>query len=113
MPINSGNTSTGRCLRQPDKHEIDHINLIKDDNRICNLREATRTGNVRNVGVKKHNKLGVKGVRRHLQSPSKFEASITVNGKRIYLGLYKSVEEASAAYAAASKRFHGEYGRLQ
>ncbi len=42
--------------------EIDHINRLKDDNRIENLREISRSCNVKNQGLSKSNKSGVKGV---------------------------------------------------
>ncbi len=91
--------------------EIDHINLVKDDNRIANLREATRNQNNRNVRRKRHNSTGFKGVIRHSQSRHKFVAQITVDGKCIYLGIFDTPEDAHACYVAASRRWHGEYGR--
>jgi hypothetical protein len=90
--------------------EIDHINRVKDDNRIANLREATRNQNNRNVGIKRHNKSGFKGVCRHSQAKHKYQAQILVNGKKIYLGLFDTPEDAHAAYVAASEEHHGEYG---
>lgn len=91
--------------------EIDHINLIKDDNRISNLREATRQQNVRNVGMRRHNTTGFKGVTRHSQHRHKFCAQITIDGKPKYLGIFDTPEEAQAEYAAASQLHHGAYGR--
>ena len=82
-----------------------------DDNRIENLREATRSENCRNVAWKKHNKLGIKGVFRHPQSPHKFMAQITINGRPKYLGLFNTPEAAHAAYVEASQQFHGDFGR--
>jgi hypothetical protein len=90
--------------------EIDHINRVKTDNRIANLREATRNQNNRNVGIKRSNKTGFKGVIFHSQSKHKFVAQITVNGKTRYLGIFDTPEEAHAAYVAASEEHHGEYG---
>ncbi len=98
-------------IREWPSDEIDHINLIKDDNRIANLREATRNENCRNVGRKKHNKSGFKGVCRHPQSTNKFMAQITVQGKPLYLGLYDDPEDASIAYVMASILNHGNFGR--
>lgn len=91
--------------------EIDHKNLVRNDNRIDNLREATHQQNVRNVARKKHNKTGFKGVIRHNQSPHKFAAQITINGKCTYLGIFDTPEDAHAAYVLASQLHHGEYGR--
>ena len=44
------------------KAEIDHINHIRDDNRIINLRMVSRLENGRNTGKKKNNKSGINGV---------------------------------------------------
>lgn len=49
--------------RLPNKNEcIDHINCIKTDNRIENLRFVTKGGNSHNVGLIKSNTSGIKGV---------------------------------------------------
>lgn len=88
--------------------ELDHINLDRADNRLVNLREVTKTENNRNVGRKKHNKSGFKGVCIH---GDKFTAYITVDSETVYLGIYNTPEEAHAAYAAASLQYHGNYGR--
>lgn len=93
------------------KDEIDHENLIKGDNRIDNLREATRQQNVRNVARKKSNKTGFKGVIRHNQSPHKFVAQITIDGLTRYLGIFDTPEDAHAEYVRASKEHHQEFGR--
>lgn len=85
----------------PDKL-IDHINGVKNDNRWCNLREATESQNNRNKKVNSKNSLGVKGV-----SKSK-------DGKfRVYicLGTYTTVEEAKSVYDEAAKKLHGEFYR--
>lgn len=94
------------------KDEIDHINLIKDDNRIANLREATHSENVRNVKMRRRNKTGFKGVIRHHQSPNKFVAQITVDRKVMYLGIFDDPKTAYAAYVEASLKHHGNFGRF-
>jgi protein involved in sex pheromone biosynthesis len=93
------------------KEEIDHINMAKDDNRIANLREANRSQNMSNIAKPIHNTVGLKGVTRHKAYPGKFMAQIVVNKKNKYLGIFDTVEEAHAAYAAASQQLHGEFGR--
>ena len=90
-------------------HHIDHINMKKDDNRINNLREATRSQNYMNREVYSNNKLGVKGV--HMCG-AKFRALIKKDGKQICLGIYKTLEDARAAYNNASELMHGEFSRL-
>ena len=95
------------------KSEIDHVNLVKHDNRIANLREATRNENKRNVRIRKHNKCGFKGVYKHAQMKAdRYVAQIFVDKKRIYLGLFKTPQAAHVAYAAASRTYHGTFGRV-
>lgn len=76
--------------KQSDK-EIDHINRIKTDNRICNLRELDPYKNCQNKGVRADNKSGVTGVK---YSGGKFWAQISVKGKRIHLGTFDKIEDA-------------------
>lgn len=84
--------------------EIDHINGVKNDNRIANLREATRSLNCQNVkGARGDSRSGVKGVRRNY---NKWEAYIRVAGTRYYLGLYQTKEQARQAYLAAKNKLH-------
>ncbi len=90
--------------------EIDHINLIKDDNRIANLREATHQQNVRNVKMRRNNRTGLKGVVAP-KGTRKFVAQITIDGKVNYLGLYDTPEKAHEVYVSASRRWHGAFGR--
>lgn len=82
--------------------EIDHINGDPSDNRIVNLREATRAQNCANVkgtGVRFEEKRG------------KWLARICVNYRQINLGRYATREEASAAYEAAKVKHRGEFAR--
>lgn len=88
--------------------EIDHQDVDPSNNGIQNLRPATRSQNATNTPVRSTNKLGVKGV---CVWQGKYMAQIMLHRKRTYLGSYDTIEEASQAYQAASKKFHGEYGR--
>ena len=81
---------------------IDHINEDRTDNRISNLRAATKSQNMRNISSRKANKSGYRGVHKHGQC-NRWAAQIKVNGKHIHLGLYKTPEEASQAYELAWK----------
>jgi hypothetical protein len=78
--------------------DLDHINQVKDDNRIVNLREATRSQNMQNVTIHKHNSSGQKGV---AKLRSKWRAYINVNYKQISLGIFNTKEEAIVARKAA------------
>lgn len=79
--------------------EIDHINGIKSDNRISNLREATRSLNNQNL-VKSRSKgilgINIPGVHFHKKT-GKFQVSGTVNGKRVYIGLFGNLKDAEQA----------------
>lgn len=87
----------------PDGH-IDHINQVKDDNRIANLRVATRSENMQNRQRYKNNVSGFRGV--YKTSPGRWTAKITANGRKLYFGPFKSPEEAYAAYCKAAAELH-------
>ena len=83
--------------------DIDHINRIKYDNRISNLREVTKSENQYNRGLSTNSSTGAKGV---YKTKYGYIAQITINSKPIYLGTYSTVDEASSAYVKASKERH-------
>lgn len=85
--------------------DVDHINRVRDDNRFCNLRLATRGANHRNKGVYKNSKTGFAGI---TQRDGKFRAKICVNRQALNLGTFSSLEQAVAAYSAAKIKMHPE-----
>ena len=89
----------------PSNH-IDHINQVKHDNRIINLREASSAQNNINQPAQINNILGVKGVKRH---GNKFVARINHNRVQYYLGLFNTLEEAINARREAEQEFYGEF----
>jgi len=93
------------------RHEIDHINHDRSDNRIVNLREATRLENMRNASRYKTNTSGVTGVYWH-KPTKKWQASIAVEGKLLYLGLDVDKFESICARKSAENRynFHSNHG---
>ncbi len=93
----------------PEK-EVDHINCDKSDNKFSNLRLATKAENTRNRRGG-YGSSGAKGVHLSISRKNPYEAHITAGGKRIRLGCFPTVEEASAAYAAAAEKFHGDFAR--
>lgn len=87
--------------------QIDHINLVRTDNRISNLRQANRSQNNSNVRVRSSS--GFKGVQR--DKCGRFKAGLTHRGKYIYLGMFSSAEEAHRAYYEAAQKLHGAFAR--
>lgn len=88
--------------------QIDHINQVKDDNRICNLRTCSQELNMQNYGPQKNNTSGYRGVFLHKQS-GKWQAKVTLHGKRKSLGLYETAAEADVVARAASIAAYGEF----
>ena len=87
--------------------QLDHINGDRLDNRWCNLREATRRENMRNVGLQKNNTSGYKGV--HQRENGKWRAVICVDLVQRNVGQFDTPEEAYKAYCDAADRLHGEF----
>lgn len=92
---------------EPDL-DIDHINRKPSDNRISNLRLATKFQNHHNQGVSKNNKTGFKGVH-FSQREGKYLSQITINHKRISLGYHNTAEEANQAYLKAAELYQGKF----
>jgi len=87
----------------PPKY-IDHINGVRDDNRITNLRAVTAAGNAENRRrAQKNTASGFLGVARN---GNNWQAYIRVNKKPTYLGTFKTPEEAHQAYLAAKRKLH-------
>ncbi|NDC95382.1 hypothetical protein EB077_08760 [bacterium] len=85
---------------------VDHINNKKLVNRKENLRICTYRENSINRTPKKAGYLGVK------ETGNKWQASIKVNGKVIYLGCFNTLEEAAMTRDKATIKYFGEYGKL-
>ena len=65
------------------EHDLDHINRIRHDNRIENLREVSRSCNMKNSNLREDNSSKVKGVCWHKKG-KKWKAAIKINNKTIY-----------------------------
>lgn len=83
----------------------DHINRIRRDNRIANLREATRAQNLQNLGINDRNKSGARGVSFDALN-DKWRASISVDGRAKNLGRFSTKEDAAQAYKVAAAKYH-------
>ena len=86
-------------------NQIDHINLIKTDNRIENLRLATQRENSQNLPKSKLNTSGVPGVCWD-KKKKMWHARIRTDNGRISLGYYKEIAIASAAMAEGKSKHH-------
>jgi hypothetical protein len=89
--------------------EIDHINGVRDDDRLSNLREANRDQQMANRRCHLRSKSQLKGVESH--HSGKWSARICVFKKRIYIGNFDTPEEASWAYRVHAEFYHGEFVR--
>jgi len=86
------------------EHQIDHINRIKDDNRIENLREVSQVCNSRNCKVGKNNKSGITGVS-WCNKRSKWRVTIHILNRNIHLGYYNTLLEAAKARWQAEVKY--------
>lgn len=93
------------------KGEVDHISGDKLDNRIINLRIATRSENATNKGPQANNSSGYKGVWKR-KNLNRWVAEIQKNGKRTKLGSFGSPEEAYEVYKKAARELHGEFATV-
>lgn len=92
----------------PPEMQIDHINGIKNDNRMANLRLVSMVGNMKNKATYKNNTHGYPGIMFDGASRrvNQWRAQIQVNGKAIKLGSYK----CKTAAIFARKRAEIAYG---
>jgi hypothetical protein len=91
---------------------VDHINGVKTDNRIANLRQATVTQNHANQSLRRNSQSGIRGVH-YSARDGRWVAKITANGRTSFLGQFKTKDEAAAAYATASRIAFGDFARVR
>jgi hypothetical protein len=87
---------------------LDHINNNRTDNRIENLRLASRAENNQNAVIRKDNTSGVKGVNWNKRD-KRWTASIMINGKRKALGNFKDLALATEFVQLARDMVHGKF----
>lgn len=87
---------------------IDHIDGDRDNNRLSNLREASRSQNLANSTPRRRGKSLPKGVTRR---GSRWVARIQKGGRPTFLGSFASVDEAILAYSRAASEIFGRYAR--
>lgn len=95
----------------PEGMEIDHINHIRDDNRIDNLRVVTRRENLKNQSIQTNNSSGYTGIR-YDKTRGKWKVSIKNIGKLKHIGYFQNIEEAISARKDAEVKydFHENHG---
>lgn len=101
------------CEKGEIPDNIDHINGIRDDNRLCNLRNVSKVENNRNRKINSNNKLGCFGVYYKGGDKNRFIASIGVNNRTKHIGTYKTLKEAVKARKDAEIKYgyHENHGR--
>ena len=90
---------------------IDHINGIRDDNRIENLREADKQSNAFNRKSHKNSTSKYKGVS-WCKRDKNWQVSYCIGGKRIYIGKFNCEIEAAKAYDNTVREYHKEFQKV-
>lgn len=88
--------------------QIDHWDLIKDNNRWLNLRECSNRENQFNQNVRIDNLLGVRNISKR---KGKFMVRFQYNGKHRSFGTFSSLEEAKTRADHLRKELHGEFAK--
>jgi hypothetical protein len=100
-------------LGTPPSLYTDHKDRNGLNNKLSNLRVATKSQNAANIGLIKTNTSGFKGVHKGVRGNYTFwRAEITVNGKHMVLGQRKNLLEAVKLYDDAAKKYFGEFAKV-
>ena len=91
-----------------NKRCVDHINNIKTDNRLKNLRFVSSSENSHNARIRKDNTSGIKGITFY-KKYNKSLARIMINNKSKHIGYYKTLEEATIARKKVANKLFGEF----
>jgi hypothetical protein len=89
---------------------LDHINGKRYDNRIENLRAATRSNNGMNAQLSKKNSSGIKGVSWHKAS-NKWRVSLSIAGHNTHIGCFDDIDLAILVADEAREKHHGIFAR--
>jgi len=83
---------------------INHINQVRDDNRICNIEQTTFTDNNKNRCISSNNSSGLMGVSWD-KSRQKWQVRIEDEGKQIHLGRFTDFFEACCVRKSAEVKY--------
>lgn len=83
---------------------LDHINRLKSDNRISNLRDVGAKTNSENIPLRRPASGGFVGTVQ--LKDGRYKSLISSDGKEFYLGVFATPQEAHAAYLGAKRILH-------
>lgn len=99
------------CVYGFQPENIDHIDGDNTNNDPSNLRAASKSENMINRALQSNCKSGFTGVDFMARS-SVYRAQIHKNGRKIYLGTFKNLEDAAMARKEAEEKLHKEWSRV-
>lgn len=117
--VSHGKSQTGKrthvslsrfLLNAPKGMVVDHVNTDSLNNSRSNLRLCSYSQNGANRGKNRCNSSGHKGI---IKKGNSYILHIAKNGKKIYLGSYKDIDEAINEYEKAAKEINGSFYRIQ
>ena len=91
---------------------VDHADRNGLNNKLSNIRLASRAENMANCGAFKNSKTGLRGVSFH-KRVNKYRATITINGRQLFLGNFDNPRLAYAAYQQAARAAFGKFARSE
>lgn len=87
------------------QEQLDHINRIRTDNRLANLREVTNAQNCQNRPVQRNSTSKCAGVTWN-KTLNKWHTRISLNNQRKHIGWFLTFEDAVATRHQAEQNFH-------
>lgn len=90
--------------------DVDHINMIRSDNRIENLRIVNRRQNMLNMRSHRDSELGKKNIF-FRKDTNTYSVRATAEGRYRSFGCYKDLELAELVAEFVRQKYHGEYAR--